>query len=534
MSRPTSGPDAHGGRPAFELRGIRKSFLGTVAVRDVTLVGRAGEVVGLVGRNGAGKSTLVKILAGVHPAGSFEGTVLIDGRERRLASVADAELAGVSLIPQELAVVPSMTVAENVFLNREPTRFGVVDRRRMAAEAAALLRSLGEHIAPSTPVGRLSVARQQLVEIARALVKEAHVLVLDEPTSSLSERETARLFERLRTLREGGLCAVYISHRIDEVRAIADRIVVLRDGEIVAEDEVEALPAREIVRLIVGHELRDPARPGGAEPGADEGAATAPARPAAPVRLEVRDWCVPDPVVRGRMRVQDVSFQVAEGEILGVFGMVGAGRTELLSSLMGAWVVPGYGSVLVDGRGVDPSQPGRALRTGMVLVTEDRRGSGIEPFMSVGRNLTLAALDRVTRRGMIDRRREAEMADGQLQALRVRPPDPSASILTLSGGNQQKIMLGRALLRQPRVLLLDEPTRGIDVGAKDELFATLRKLAGAGLAILLVSSEAAEVLGVAHRVMVLRQGRSAGIHDVRGLDARRLVALASIDDGEVA
>jgi D-xylose transport system ATP-binding protein len=246
----------------------------------------------------------------------------------------------------------------------------------------------------------------------------------------------------------------------------------------------------------------------------------------------VRDWSVPDPHVRGRLRVDRVSFQVRPGEILGLFGAVGSGRTELLTSLVGAYAVRGSGALRVDGRPVEPRGPGRALRAGMVLVTEDRRQLGIEPFMSVGQNLTLAALGRFTRRGWIDRRQEADLMLAQLRTLQVNPPDPDASILALSGGNQQKVMLGRALLSRPRVLLLDEPTRGIDVGAKDELFAQLRALAAEGLAIVMVSSEAAEVLGVAHRVLVLRAGRGAGIHDVAGLTTRRLVALSSIGQDE--
>jgi D-xylose transport system ATP-binding protein len=505
----------------FELRNVRKEFPGTVALEGIDLHGRAGEIIGLVGENGAGKSTLTKILAGVHRHGTFSGEVLVDGRERRFASVRDAEEAGVSLIPQELAAVPEMTVAENLFLNREPTRLGVVDTARMAADARRVLGWLEEDIEPRSPMYRLSVAKQQVVEIAKALAKEARLLILDEPTSSLTEREAARLFDRLRTLRDRrGVCAIYISHRIDEVQEIADRVVVLRDGAIVGQGAGGELSATEVVRLMVGREL----------------AAMFPKATRAPgrIRLEVQDWRVPDPHLPGRLRVDGVSFDVRAGEVLGVFGAVGAGRSELLMSLMGAYTTSGRGALRVDGALVEPRRPADALRAGMILVTEDRRRFGIEPFMSVGENLTLAALARVAPHVFVNGEREAELMREQVERLSIATRSIHASILSLSGGNQQKVLLGRALLGEPGVLLLDEPTRGIDVGAKADIFALIERLVEEGMAVVMVSSEPEEVLGFADRILVLREGRAVGVLDASELTVERLVALASASSRSVA
>jgi D-xylose transport system ATP-binding protein len=502
-----------GRTPLFEAVGVRKAFHGTIALRGVSIVGYAGEVLGLAGENGAGKSTLMKVLAGVYPSGSFEGEILLEGRPARFASVRDAERAGIVLIPQELAVVPEMSVAENLFLSHLPTRFLLVDFERLLRDASELLGQFELDVDPATPIGRLSIAQQQIVEIAKALAKDARVLILDEPTSSLTDHEAEILFAHLRTLRVRGLCAVYITHRIDELQDVTDRIVVLRDGRMVGQGETPAMSSDQIVALMVGRDLREmfPRR----------------RRERGQPLLEVEDWSVRDARIPDWWRVRNVSFSVHAGEIVGLFGGVGAGRSELLLSLIGAYPRPGHGRVRVAGRATTIRDPSDALSAGVALVAEDRQRFGIEPAMDVGRNLSLSVLPELCTMGVIDRAREAAVAQYQVNELRILTPGLESPIASLSGGNQQKVILGRALLTEPKVLLLDEPTRGIDVGAKADIFRLLEDLVDDGKGVVFVSSEAPEVLGVADRVLVMREGQVVGHHVAAEVSVETLVAEAT-------
>jgi D-xylose transport system ATP-binding protein len=497
----------------FEAVDIRKAFPGTVALRGVSLAGYPGEVLGLAGENGAGKSTLMKVLAGVHPVGSFEGEIRVEARPARFSSVRDAQRAGIVLIPQELAVVPQMSVAENLFLSRLPTRFGVIDFKRLRKEARDQLAEFELNVDSTTPIGRLSIAQQQIVEIAKALAKDARVLILDEPTSSLTEREAEILFSHLRSLRKRGLCAVYITHRIDELQEVTDRIVVMRDGRVVGEGDIDDMSSDRIVSLMVGRDLQEmfPHR----------------RRDRAEPLLDVQHWSVRDARIPDWWRVDDVSFTVHEGEILGLFGSVGSGRTELLLSLVGAYPQRGKGRISVAARPVAISNPSEALAEGIALLAEDRQRFGIEPMMDIGRNLSLSILPQLSSAGVIDGAREAEVAREQIDELRIMTSGLEASVTSLSGGNQQKVILGRALLTEPKVLLLDEPTRGIDIGAKADIFRLLDDLVHEGLGVVFVSSEAPEVLGVADRVLVMREGRIVGEHASEETSAETLVAEAT-------
>jgi D-xylose transport system ATP-binding protein len=502
-----------GQSPLFEALGVRKAFPGTIALRGVSVAGCRGEVLGLAGENGAGKSTLMKILAGVYASGSFEGEIRVEGRPARFASVRDSERAGFVLIPQELAVVPEMSVAENLFLSRLPTRFGVVDYDRLREMASRLLAEFELDVDPTTPIGRLSIAQQQIVEIAKALAKDARVLILDEPTSSLTEHEAGILFSHLRALRNRGLCAVYITHRIDELQEVTDRIVVMRDGRVVGEgDTVDMSPDR-IVGLMVGRDLREmfPRR----------------RRQRGGPLLEVEGWSVRDAQLPNWWRVRDVSLSVHAGEVVGLFGGVGAGRTELLLSLVGAYPRQGEGRVRIDSRSVMIHDPSDALSAGIALLAEDRQRFGIEPTMDVRRNLSLSVLPQLSRVGVIDGSREAALAQRQVVDLRIATPGLATPVISLSGGNQQKVILGRALLTEPKVLLLDEPTRGIDVGTKADIFRLLDELVHRGMGAVFVSSEAPEVLGVADRVLVMREGRIVGDHVAGETSVERLVAEAT-------
>lgn len=504
--------------PALLCEHVSKAYGQTTALADVSIEARRGEIVGLVGENGAGKSTLMKIVSGIIPHGSFSGRVVVDGEERRFHSIRDAERAGLVAIPQELALVPALTVTDNLYLGRERRRWGTLDYATMRRQAVDDLAQFEIELDPDTPVGELSVAQQQVIEIVRALSRQARILLLDEPTASLTHGETELLFERLERLRVEGLCSVYVSHRLDEIQQLADRVVVLRDGRVALEGAITELNGNEIVHAMVGRELL--------------GASDAARPPRETPALEVRNLRVPDPRKAARWRVEDITFTVNHGEILALFGAVGSGRTEVLHTLYGAYGGLPSGTMILNGERTAIGSPADALQNGIALLTEDRKGNGLEPALSVRANLTLAALKRFARSGVIDQARESRVSWKQVRDLRIAIADVEQPVVTLSGGNQQKALIGRALLTEPLVLLLDEPTRGVDIGAKADIFELLRGLAAAGLAIVMVSSEAPEVLEIAHRVLVLRKGRIVAERRTAQTSAKQLVADATGITGE--
>ena len=490
--------------PLLELSGIRKTFPGVVALRDARLEVGAGEVHALLGENGAGKSTLIKILAGVHAPDA--GVVRMDGRPVRIPSPQAGRRLGIAVIHQELHLVPALTVRENLFLGRERARAGVLRVGEERREAVELLGRLGFDLDPDIPCRELGVAGRQLVEIARALADDARVLVMDEPTAALSEREVGRLLDRVRALRDRGLGIVYVSHRLDEVFALCDRATVLRDGAHVATRPVAGLSRRELIGLMVGRPMES----------------EFPARRATigPARLEVRD------LRRGRV-VQGVSFTVGRGEIVGLAGLVGAGRTETARLIFGADRADG-GTVRVDGRALRIRSPRDAIRAGICLMTEDRRQQGLVPGRSVRENFGLPNLWRFSRWGFLRGRREAAALDGYVADLGIRLAGVDQPAGELSGGNQQKVILARWLESGAGVVLVDEPTRGVDVGARFEIYESLHRLASAGRAILMISSELPELLGVCDRLLVMRAGQIAGeITDVPRATEADVLALAA-------
>jgi ABC-type sugar transport system ATPase subunit len=492
----TAVPAAHApaaSAPLFTLRGLGKRFAGVRALAGVDLELHAGEVLGLVGENGAGKSTLIKILCGVHPHGSYTGEIALGGSVCRFDSAAAALAAGIAVVHQELSLVPDMTVAENLHLGREPARFGVIDRPRMIADARRLLCDIGaDEIDAEALVRTLGVGQQQIVEITRALGEAARVVVLDEPTAALTKREAQRLLDLLHARKRAASAFVLVSHRLEEVLAVCDRVAVLRDGELCAVLDAAVASADEIVRLMTGKELGELALARTAEVGR--------------TLLQVEHLRLDQ---AGQRVIDDVSLQVRAGEIVALAGAMGAGRTALLMTLFGCARGRRGGRILVDGQPVAIDAPTAAIAHGIGLVTEDRKGQGLVLGMSVADNLTLASLGRRSGQ-LLDRVGEERAAATQAAALRVKAPGLGADVATLSGGNQQKVVLGKWLLTEPRILLLDEPTRGVDVGAKAEIAGLLGEIAARGVAILMASSDLAEIVRLADRVVVLRAGRVAG------------------------
>ncbi|MDB6150442.1 MAG: D-xylose transporter ATP-binding protein [Chthoniobacter sp.] len=480
-------------------RQITKRFPGVTALRDVSFDLRPGEIHALCGENGAGKSTLIKLLSGLHPHGSYEGELQVGDEIARFASISDAERAGIAVIYQELALVEQLSVAENIFLGAEPTRFGLIDWPRVHREAGALLKQFGVQIDPDADCSRLGVGEKQLVEIVKALRKNSRILILDEPTAALAEHEVQILLGILRELRHRGIACIYISHRLEEVFALADRITVLRDGASVASFATPETSPSEVIRHMVGREIQElfPRR-------SRSRSADAP-----PPSLRVQGLSVADRHSR-RLRLHEISFAVAPGEVLGIGGLMGAGRTELLSHLFGAWGERRAGRVELMGRELPPLSPAEVLRRGLVLVSEDRRRYGLVLEQSVGFNLSLSSLSGLTRAGLIDARREFEQNQRSFQSLRVKAPGLDSPAGKLSGGNQQKVVLGKALMTEPRVIFLDEPTRGIDVGAKQEIYELINQLTDAGQAVVLVSSELPELIGMSDRILMLHEGRIGG------------------------
>lgn len=467
---------------------LHKEFPGVRALQGVSLAVRSGEIHGLLGENGAGKSTLIKCLAGIHQPD--RGSIWLRGREVRFASPRDAIQAGIATIHQELSLAPHLTVMENITLGREPVRgpLPLIDRRQMAAQAAAALARLGVEIDPAARVGELGVGSQQMVEIARALAVEAQVLILDEPTAALTQAEVERLYAVLEGLRQRGTGIIYISHRLEELYRLCDRVTVLRDGSYVGTYPMPQTPEADLVQAMVGRPLKDrfPARE--VQPG--------------PEALVVRE------LSRGKV-LRQVSLTVRRGEVVGVAGLMGAGRTELARAIMGLDPVES-GSVAVLGRPVRTGDPGAALAAGLAFVPEDRKAQGLFLNRSVRENLTFAGLNRLVRWGWLSRRAERHLTSRMIGELAIRTAGGEVPVGTLSGGNQQKVVLGRWLAVGPQVLILDEPTRGVDVGAKAEIYRLINQLAAAGKAILLISSELPELLGMCDRILVMREGRLAG------------------------
>ena len=516
--------------PVIELRHVGKEFPGVRALSDVSLEILPGEVLGLVGENGAGKSTLIKILSGVHPVGSFRGEVVVGGVAQAFRSTRDARRAGIAVVHQELSLVPDMSVADNLLLGREQTRLGVIDAARSQAAARALLvRVAGDDAAAidlGAPVSSLGVGIQQLLEIARALADQEApgLVVLDEPTAALTDTETARLFALIRARRTTGTSFVYISHRLEEIASLCDRVAVMRDGELIAVRRSAETDEDELVTLMTGKELAEVT---------DRGSRRALGEHA-PL-LEVDELTVPHPTVPDRRVVDRLSFAVHAGEVVALAGAMGAGRTATLSALFGLGRGAVSGRIRVDGRPLVARSPADAIAAGLALVPEDRKGAGLVLGMSVADNLALASLGRGCAWGVVDAARAEQAANARIKELRIKLPGLGVEVATLSGGNQQKVVIGRWLELAPRVLLLDEPTRGVDVGAKAEIYRLIEELTGRGHAVLMASSDLPEVVLLADRVLVLREGRLAGILD-RGaatqLEIRRLAVGGAATTGD--
>jgi ABC-type sugar transport system ATPase subunit len=482
--------------PLLEMREITKSFPGVRALDGVSFDLYEGEFHALVGENGAGKSTLMKVLGGVYPFPQYGGEIILEGKARRFASVRDAEAAGIAVIYQELSLVKEMTIGENIFLGREPRRFGIIQWEKLYSRAQKLLDQLHLALDPRTPVGHLGIGQQQLVEIAKALSQEARILVLDEPTAALTDAEVETLFGILNRLLARGVGMIYISHKLNEVLRMSSRITVLRDGRTVGTEKTSNLDEPRIIARMVGREV------GEIFPQADH--------PRGEVVFEARNMTVEDPNVGGKLLVNRVSFSVKRGEVLGIAGLMGAGRSDLLMAIFGAHAGRTTGEILVEGKPIRISRPSDAIRHGIGFVTEDRKRFGLILDQTILNNMTLAGLTRLSGRFITNLGAETAAGERSMRELRVKAPNVYTVAGTLSGGNQQKVVLAKWLLTSPRVLFLDEPTRGIDVGAKQEIYAQVNKLAAAGLAIVLVSSELPEVLGLSDRVMVLHEGRITG------------------------
>jgi D-xylose transport system ATP-binding protein len=495
----------------LEARGLVKRFGGLTALDGVSFDLRAGEVHALCGENGAGKSTLIKLLSGVHPHGSYEGEILLDGRPAAFRSTRDAERAGIAIIHQELALFPEMSVGENLFLGALPRRRGRIDWDRVYAQSASVLAECGISLDPAARLGDLGVGHQQLVEIARAVSRRPRVLVLDEPTAALARHEISTLLDLVRRLRDRGVACVFISHKLDEVFAVADRITVLRDGTAQGTLEAAATEPGEIIRRMVGRRIEDHYPRRQVQPG--------------PTRLAVRALDVDPPRGEG-VRLRGIGFEVRAGEVLGLGGLMGAGRSELLMHLLGLWGTRRTGSVELDGETLTARTPREALARGLALVTEDRKRYGLVPERGVSFNLSLSSLGRLTRGPFVDRDVEVAQSSRTVDELRIRAQGLEQPVATLSGGNQQKVVLGRMLLTEPKVLLLDEPTRGIDVGAKVEVYDLVNRLTAAGQAIVLVSSELGELMGMSDRIVMLHEGRVGGVFDRGAATQEQLLAAA--------
>lgn len=477
----------------LEMKNISKAFPGVKALDQVSFKVKKGEIHALCGENGAGKSTLMKVLSGLYPYGTYSGDILIKGEKKRFDNIRDAEKAGIAIIYQELALVQKMTVGENIFLGVEPKKNGLIDWNRLYYETFRWLRQVGLNVDPTAVVEQLGVGQQQLVEIAKALSKKAEILILDEPTAALTDEEVERLLAILDNLRKDGVSCIYISHKLNEVFRIADTITVLRDGQSVSTTPVSDIDEDTVISLMVGRELTEQFPSVRHTVQEDV--------------LIVDDLTVYDPENPTKEVVKGVSFTARKGEILGIAGLMGAGRTELAMALFGAYPGKWTGSLTLDGRKITVQHPYDAIRHGMALVSEDRKRFGLVLDMDVKANITLASLERVSRRHVLNEQEIVKYSQSYVDDLRIKTPSLETKLSQLSGGNQQKVVLGKWLMTQPKVLILDEPTRGIDVGAKYEIYNLMHRLVDDGVTVVMISSELPEILGMSDRILVMHEGR---------------------------
>jgi len=498
----------------LQMNGIVKTFGGVKALNGIDIKVRPGECVGLCGENGAGKSTLMKVLSAVYPHGTWEGEILWDGQPLKAQSISETEAAGIVIIHQELTLVPDLSVAENIFMGHELTLpGGRMNYPAMIHRAEALMRELKvPDMNVSLPVSQYGGGYQQLVEIAKALNKQARLLILDEPSSALTRSEIEVLLDIIKGLKAKGVACVYISHKLDEVAAVCDTISVIRDGKHIATTAMADMDIPKIITQMVGREMSNlyPTEP----------------HAVGEVMFEARNVTCYDVDNPARKRVDDISFSLRRGEILGIAGLVGAGRTELVSALFGSYPGRYRAEVLLEGKLIDSRTPLKSIRAGLCMVPEDRKRQGIIPDLGVGQNITLAVLDSFSHMTRIDAEAELGSIDKEIARMHLKTASPFLPITSLSGGNQQKAVLAKMLLTKPRVLILDEPTRGVDVGAKYEIYKLMGALAASGVSIIMVSSELAEVLGVSDRVLVIGEGQLRGDFINKDLTQEQILAAA--------
>jgi putative multiple sugar transport system ATP-binding protein len=479
------------------MSGITKSFPGVTALRDVAFSVRRGEIHAICGENGAGKSTLMKVLSGVHPHGTYSGEVVFDGEVCRFAGIRDSEARGIVIIHQELALVPQLSIAENLFLGNEIAQRGMIDWNRTNHEAEKHLRRVGLFENPTVAAGELGVGKQQLVEIAKALSKEVRLLILDEPTAALNDDDSAHLLDLLRGLRDDGITCVVISHKLGEVTAIADTITILRDGQSIETLDATDVTEERIIAGMVGRDLEHRFPPRTPSIGDEV--------------LRIEDWTVHSVTNPGRVVVDHATLSLRRGEIVGLAGLMGAGRTELAMSVFGrSYGVDISGRVYKDGREIDVRTVRSAIRNGIAYVSEDRKRYGLNLVTDVKQNVSAAGLGLLSRRGWVNEHEEFRVAERFRNVLRIKAPSVAAGAQTLSGGNQQKVVLAKWMFTEPDVLILDEPTRGVDVGAKYEIYTIVNSLAEQGKAVLVISSELPELLGLCDRIYTLSAGRITG------------------------
>ncbi len=479
----------------LEMRGITKTFPGVNALDNVNLTVKSGEIHALVGENGAGKSTLMKVLSGVYPHGSYSGAIHFDGQERQFGGIADSERLGIIIIHQELALVPLLSIAENIFLGNEQAVYGVIDWSAASARAKDLLAKVGLREKPETLVTNLGVGKQQLVEIAKALAKRVRLLILDEPTASLNESDSDALLALLLEFKRQGISSILISHKLNEIAKVADAITVLRDGATVETLDCIGRTVGEdrIIKGMVGREMADRYPKRDSHPGE--------------ILFEVENWTAHHPIHAKRQVVKNVNLNIRRGEIVGIAGLMGAGRTEFAMNLFGrSYGQKISGTARLAGKEIDVGTVERAIASGLAYATEDRKTFGLVLEEDIRKNITLANLAGVANRGVIDELSELSVANDYRTRLRIRSPNVYQQAVNLSGGNQQKVVLSKWLFADPQVLILDEPTRGIDVGAKYEIYTIINKLAEAGKAVLMISSEMPELLGMCDRIYVMNEG----------------------------